>query len=166
MTRTRHPTPSAMSSNAAHTVMTVASDDIATVTAPATLADVGEAIPRLPNHLVVEHILRSEHFDDPADLARLPAVSRAMRAAVASTGLAFEEIDEERAAEFESLSAVLRLQLAGRLSRREYLCEAAARSGKLKKLKLLRAGDLPVAGAAARLHILASWHAFHQAPQT
>ena len=44
--------------------MTVASDDIATVTAPATLADVGEAIPRLPNHVVVEHILRSEHFDD------------------------------------------------------------------------------------------------------
>ena len=66
-----------MSSNAAHTAMTVASDDIATVTAPATLADVGETIPRLPNHLVVEHILRSEHFDDPADLARLPAVSRA-----------------------------------------------------------------------------------------
>jgi hypothetical protein len=66
-----------------------------------------------------------------------------MRAAVASTGLAFEEIDEERAAEFESLSAVLRLQLAGRLSRREYLCEAAARSGKLEVLKWLRAGGCP-----------------------
>jgi hypothetical protein len=45
-----------------------------------------EAIPRLPDHLVVTHILRSENFDDPADLARLPAVSCAMRAAVAATG--------------------------------------------------------------------------------
>ena len=54
-----------------------ADGDIATVATPASLADAGEAIPRLPNHLVVEHILRSEHFDDPADLARLPAVSRA-----------------------------------------------------------------------------------------
>tara|TARA_B110001469_G_scaffold95546_1_gene91593 strand:- start:417 stop:671 length:255 start_codon:yes stop_codon:yes gene_type:complete len=43
----------------------------------AAAANGGEVIPRLPNHLVVEHILRSEHFDDPADLARLPAVSRA-----------------------------------------------------------------------------------------
>ena len=53
-----------------------------------------EAIPRLPDHLVVTHILRSENFDDPADLARLPAVSCAMRAAVAATGLQFEELDE------------------------------------------------------------------------
>ena len=126
----------------------------------------GQAIPGLLNDIVVTHVLKSEHFDDPADLARLPAVSRAMRAAVASTGLAFEEIDEERAAELGCLSAVLRLHLAGRLSRKEFLCNAAARSGQLEKLKLLRAGDLPVAGAAARLHIRASWHAFHQAPQT
>ena len=42
-------------------------------------ANAGEAFLRLPNHLVVTHILRSEHFDDDADLARLPAVSRAMR---------------------------------------------------------------------------------------
>jgi hypothetical protein len=43
-------------------------------------------IPGLPDHLVVAHILRSEYFDDRADLARLPAVSRAMRDAVAATG--------------------------------------------------------------------------------
>jgi hypothetical protein len=48
-----------------------------------------EAIPGLPDHLVVAHILRSGHFDDPADLARLPAVSRAMRDVVAGTGLRF-----------------------------------------------------------------------------
>ena len=60
-------------------------------------AQLGEAIPRLPDALVVTHILRSEYFDDPADLARLPAVSRAMRDAVAATGLRFEELDEQRA---------------------------------------------------------------------
>ena len=52
------------------------------------------AIPGLPDHLVVAHVLRSEYFDDPADLARLKAVSRAMRDAVVATGLRFEELDE------------------------------------------------------------------------
>jgi hypothetical protein len=54
------------------------------------LANGGDAIPRLLNDIVVAHVLRSEYFDDPADLARLPAVSRAMRDAVAATGLRFE----------------------------------------------------------------------------
>ena len=106
-------------------------------------ANAGEAIPGLLNDIVVTHVLRSEHFDDPADLARLPAVSRAMRDAVADTGLKFKELDEMRAVELGCLSAVQRLQLAGRLSRQEYLCEAAARSGQLKELKLLRAGGCP-----------------------
>ena len=52
-------------------------------------AHTGEAFPGLPNHLVVAHILRSAYFDDPADLARLKAVSRTMRDAVAETGLEF-----------------------------------------------------------------------------
>ena len=56
--------------------------------------DAGEAFRGLPNHLVVEHILRTKNFDDPADLARLPAVSRAMRYAVAATGLRFKELGE------------------------------------------------------------------------
>jgi hypothetical protein len=47
----------------------------------------GDAIPGLLNDIVVAHVLRSEHFDDPADLARLPAVSHAMRDAMASMGL-------------------------------------------------------------------------------
>ena len=55
----------------------------------ATAANAGEAIPGLLNDIVVTHILKSEYFDDPADLARLPAVSRAMRDAVAATGLQF-----------------------------------------------------------------------------
>ena len=75
--------------------------------------------PAFSNHLVVEHILRSEYFDDPADLARLPAVSRAMRDAVAETGLHFEELDEKRAVELGCVSAVQRLQRQGRLSRQE-----------------------------------------------
>ena len=105
----------------------------------ANTANAGEAFPRLPNHLVVTHVLRSEHFDDPADLARLPAVSRAMRDAVAATGLRFEELGEIRAANHGCLSEVQRLQRQGRLSRQEYLCAAAARSGQLEELQALRA---------------------------
>ena len=106
-------------------------------------ANAGEAIPRLPNHIVVTHVLRSEHFDDPADLARLPAVSRAMRDAVAETGLAFEELGEFRAANLGCLSAVQRLQRGGWLSRQERLCQAAARSGQLQELKALRENGCP-----------------------
>ena len=98
-----------------------------------------EAIPGLPDHLVVEHVLRSEYFDDPADLARLPAVSRAMRDAVAETGLRLKELDEKRAVELGCVSAVQRMQRQGRLSRQERLCQAAARSGQLEELKVLRA---------------------------
>ena len=101
------------------------------------------AIPGLPDHLVVTHILRSENFDDPADLARLPAVSRAMRDAMAETGLQFEELDEKRAAELGCLSALQRLQRGGCLSRQEYLCQAAARSGQLEELKVLRENGCP-----------------------
>ena len=52
--------------------------------------------PASPTTSSSTHVLRSEHFDDPADLARLPAVSRAMRAAVAETGLRFKELDEKK----------------------------------------------------------------------
>jgi hypothetical protein len=62
------------------------------------LANGGDAIPRLLNDIVVAHVLRSEYFDDPADLARLPAVSRAMRDAVVATGLKFEELSLMRMA--------------------------------------------------------------------
>ena len=103
----------------------------------------GEAIPRLPNHLVVEHILRTEYFDDPADLARLPAVSRGMRDAVAATGLAFEELGEYEAANLGCLSALQRRQRRGLLSRQERLCQAAARSGQLEELQVLRADGCP-----------------------
>ena len=76
-------TPTAMSSNDTHAT------DITTTT-PAPPLDTGEAFPGLPNHLVTRHILRSEYFDDPADLARLTVVNRAMRDALGATGLQFE----------------------------------------------------------------------------
>jgi hypothetical protein len=102
-----------------------------------------DAIPGLPDHLVVTHVLRSENFDDHADLARLPAVSRAMRGAVAETGLMFEELDDFEALNLGCLSAVQRLQWLGRLPRQEYLCQTAARGGHLEELKGLRADDTP-----------------------
>ena len=121
-------------------------------------ANAGLAIPGLPNHLVVTHILRSEYFDNPEDLARLPAVSRGMRDAVAATGLRFEELNKLRAMELGCFSAVGRLQRGCRLSRQEYLCGAAARGGQLEKLKVLREVGIPwdkntCAGAASGGHL-------------
>ena len=138
--------------------MTGAIGGITTGTTPASPADAQEAIPGLPDHLVVTHILRAEYFDDPADLARLPAVSRGMRAAVAETGLRFEKLTEICAANLGCLSALKRLQRRGCLSHREYLCEAAARGGNLEALKLLRDKDTPwdaetCAGAAQSGHL-------------
>jgi hypothetical protein len=108
-----HATPSAIDSSAA------AFEGMAIATTPASLAGAQEAIPGLLDDIVITHVLRSEHFDDLADLARLPAVSRAMRDAVAATGLEFKEIDEDEAANIGCLSAVQRLQRGGRLSRQE-----------------------------------------------
>ena len=94
-------------------------------------ANAGEAIPSLLNDIVVTHVLRSEYFDDPADLARLPAVSRVMRDAVAATGLTFAELGEDEAVMLGCLSALQRRQRGGRLSCQELICAAAARSGQL-----------------------------------
>ena len=132
-----------MAYDAAHTDMTATSGDMTAITTPASLADPQAAIPDLPDHLVVTHVLRSENFDDPADLARLRVVSRGMRDAVAATGLAFEELDEDEAVELGCVSALQRMQRGGRLSRRELLCAAAARSGQLEELKVLRADGWP-----------------------
>ena len=101
-------------------------------------AHAGEAFPGLPKDVVVTHILRSEYFDDPADLARLKVVSPAMRDAVAATGLKIKELDEWEAVRLGCLSALRRLQRQGNLSRQEYLCQVAARSGHLEVLQWLR----------------------------
>ena len=132
-----------MSSDAAHTDMTAAFGNIAIANTSASPTDAQGAFARLPDHLVATHILRSEYFDDPADLARLPAVSRAMRAAVAGMVLQFKELDEKRAVELGCLSALQRRQRQGRLSREEYLCLAAERDRHLEELKVLRADGCP-----------------------
>ena len=125
-----------------------------------------EAIPGLPTHIVVSHILRSENFDDPADLARLPAVSRGMRDAMAGTGLRFKEVIESHTTAVECLSAVQRLQRRGVLSRRGLLCAAAVGGGHLEELKVLRENDTPwdewtcaVAAACGHLEVLQWAHA-------
>ena len=108
-----------------------------------TEAEAQEAFTGIPQHLVVTQILKSEYFDDPADLARLPAVSRGMRDAVAVTGLRFKGLNERDAANLGCLSALRRLQRQGRLRHRALLCEAAARSRQLEALKVLRADGWP-----------------------
>ena len=70
-------------------------------------AQVGEAIPGLPNDVVVAHILTSESLPDPIDLARLTAVSRAMHDAVAATGRKAEETEPGEAAKLGYLSTCL-----------------------------------------------------------
>ena len=148
-----HTTPSAMSLNATLGVETRASKR-KRACRDATAANAGEAIPRLPNDIVITHVLNSEYFDDDADLARLPAVSRVMRDAMATTGLRFRELDEEEAVELGCLRAVLRRQRRGLLSRPERVCETLARSGQLEKLKLFRENNIPwdvgTCSAAAR----------------
>ena len=86
-----HTTPSAMSSDATLGLETRARKRKRELR-DASAANAGEAIPRLLDDIVIEHVLRTEYFDDPADLARLPAVSCAMRDAVAATGLRFGEL--------------------------------------------------------------------------
>ena len=129
-----------MSSDAPQNADTLASSDVATDTHQSAAQ---EAFHGLPDHLVVTHILRSEYFDDPADLATLRVVSRAMRDTVAATGLRFEELGEDEAVVLGILSALQRRQRQGRLSYRGNLCAAAARSGQLEELKLLRADGCP-----------------------
>ena len=133
-----------MSSDAAHTAVTDASGNIATATTPASLAEVQEAIPGLPNHLVVADILRSEALRDPLLLARLRAVSHAMRSAVAETGREVRDPGSDiQAVELGCLSTLKHRQSRGRLSHQEYLCQAAARSGQLEELKVLRENGWP-----------------------
>ena len=53
-----------------------------------------EAIPGVPFEVVVTHVLGSENLSDVADLARLRAVSPAMKVAVAATRRKVEKLDE------------------------------------------------------------------------
>ena len=48
--------------------------------------DAGDAFSALPVHILITHVLSSGNLPDPSDLARLRAVSREKRDAVAVTG--------------------------------------------------------------------------------
>ena len=80
---------------------------------------------------------------DPTHLARISAVSRGMRDAVAATKRKVQEPYEEEAVAKGFLSTVKHMYARGRLSREELLCAAAASSGQLEELKALRAENFP-----------------------
>jgi hypothetical protein len=100
-----------------------------------------------------------------------PQISHgSQRDAMAETGLRFEKLDEYEAADRGCVSAVERMQRGGRLSHQQYLCQAAARSGNLEKLKEFRANRCPwnvltCAGAAYGGHLeVLQWARANGAP--
>ena len=116
----------------------------------------GAPIPGLSGHLVVAHVL--DKLSDPTDLARVSAVSRGMRDAVAATGRTVMMPSEYEAMNKGYLSTVKDMHSRGRLSDTRLLCAAAAASGQLEGLKALRAENFPwdwrtCAGAAEHGHL-------------
>ena len=116
----------------------------------------GAPIPGLPGHLVVAHVL--DKLSDPTDLARVSAVSRGMRDAVAATGRTVMMPSEDEAVTKGYLSTVKHMHSRDRLSDTRLLCAAAAASGQLEGLKALRAENFPwdwrtCAGAAEHGHL-------------
>jgi hypothetical protein len=108
------------------------------------------AIPGLPDDLVVAHVLGSANLSDPTDVARLTAVSRGMRAAVAATKravlatkLTVKKPEEGEAVKKGYLSTLKHTHSRGRLSRKKYPCEDAAEGGHLETLKWARANGCP-----------------------
>ena len=95
----------------------------------------GEALPGLPTHMVVTHLLK--FLDDPADLARLECVSRGARDAVATTGREVAELEETDAAQLGCLSALRRLERRGLLDKKHF-CTVAARCGNIESLQWAR----------------------------
>ena len=95
--------------------------------------------------LIIGNLVDDDLTPDPADLAKLRAVSKAMRDEVDVTGRTLEELTAKYAAGLECLRAVVRLQKRGLLPGREshYLCQAAAASGQLEELKVLRGLGVP-----------------------
>jgi hypothetical protein len=95
-----------------------------------------EAIPGLPDHLVVTHILRSD--TDPIVLARLRAVSHAMRDAMDATGISVGQVDTEQAARSGYLDTLKHMLQKGRLDT-SIVCTFAALGGQLEVLRWARA---------------------------
>ena len=115
-----------MSTSATPDTATPMSDDIVPDATAAHESAVTQAIPGLPDDIVVTHVLsqnfRSTWLVDPADLARLNVVSRGMRHAVAATGRTIQEMDAYQAACWGCLSALKRLHRRGSLTFDGFMC--------------------------------------------
>ena len=96
----------------------------------------------LPLDVVSTHVLRFLH--EPADLGRLRAVSRGMRAAVDATGREIKELSDHEAMVLGNVSLLKDRHSRGLLKDEpSFICAAAARNGDLAELKALRADKWP-----------------------
>ena len=106
--------------------------------------DAGAAFAALPVHILITHVLSSRNLPDPSDLARLRAVSREMRDAVAATGRKVYELGAEKAIEFGDPIGLQLMHQRGDLDDdSDRLCVWAAKEGQLEILKWLRENDFP-----------------------
>ncbi len=107
--------------------------------------DAGDAFAALPVHILITHVLSSGNLPDPSDLARLRAVSREMRDAVAATGRRVYELGALEAINFGDLSGMQLLHQRGDLDDElsDGLCTLVAEWGRLEILKWLRENNFP-----------------------
>jgi hypothetical protein len=126
----------------------------------------GQAIPGLLNDIVTTIVFRSDVLPDTRDLARLRAVSCAMRDAVDATGREVKELKALEAAEIGCISVLERLHENGHLSLPTavspqnsahvvdlgLLYRVTARFGQLEVLKWLRAKNVWWD------HLVKGWH--------
>ena len=106
--------------------------------------DAGDAFAALPAHVLITHVLSSGNLPNPSDLARLRAVSREMRDAVAATGRRVYELEAWEAIKFGELIGLRFLHQRGDFDDDpDSLCTLAAGEGQLEILKWLREYDFP-----------------------
>ena len=116
--------------------------------------DAGDAFAALPVHILITHVLSSGNLPDPSDLARLRAVSREMRDAVAVTGREVYELKAWKAIQLGDISGMQLLHHRGDLDElmhqgsvlvNDYisLCTLAAKEEQLEILRWLRENDFP-----------------------
>lgn len=109
-------------------------------------SDAHDAIPGLPNHVVERHVLDLKNIPDPADLARLQTVSRAMRDAVAATGRMIEPMGWQEASKLGCQSALQRLQRQGEIpvEGKIEVFRWASYRGDLELMKWAHENDFPM----------------------
>ena len=106
--------------------------------------DAGDAFAALPVHILITHVLSSGNLPYPSDLARLRAVSREMRDAVAATGRRVYKLGALEAINFGDLSGMQLLHQRDDLDDIfNSLCMCAAEEGQLEILKWLRENGAP-----------------------